>query len=353
MNRSASIALLILAIAAPTAAFAFGVTPSTTRVSGAALLGGSGIGQTSVLAPLPHFDPPKYDETWGTNEAMSVLKKLGYDANSWNLVSVTLTKAANDHKAVANGSFTDSAGDILYTSMCANDYYSQTLKKVCSSAPNACGMRGTGFTTEYHGYKPNGSITNQSSSACSAVQPPDSLCATDTNGSIGNGGAGAGASDAGTTTVIQRRTCAPSYSCQDQSIIQTLTDCSTKTVSVCMAPQFCSIGSSTCLTSDARTGIGTGTIPALDGSLSAIPSIVRKGESSRLFWHVVNASACEVTSGLGVVSRLTSAGAGGVSSGPVTNSTTFHLHCVGIPGAQPPVFDDDAVVNVIPGFEEI
>jgi len=81
-----------------------------------------------------------------------------------------------EHPTVVN-TYTDSTGDVLTLYFCENNSYADTTQSVCTSAPNACGARGTGFITDHHFHNANGIITDETHTPCTAQTPPDSICA--------------------------------------------------------------------------------------------------------------------------------------------------------------------------------
>ncbi|MEN9413359.1 MAG: hypothetical protein RLZZ342_446 [Candidatus Parcubacteria bacterium] len=95
------------------------------------------------------------------------------------------------------------------------------------------------------------------------------------------------------------------------------------------------------------TGGGTG-VTLADLVLRAVPSLIRRGETTKVTWSAANVASCTVTgengdSWTGLVSPV-----GGRISRPITQRTTFTLTCLG--GGNTLV--KTAVVNVLPNWEE-
>ena len=285
---------------------------------------------------------------WLQNNLNTALNKLGFNSQDWTLVSAVVKPEPTHGHMSAYVQFQNDAGDIINTYYCANSDYSATLQEVCTSDPNMCGMRNTGFRTIY---------MNQNSKtvgACSAQKPLDSVCPPAPTPS--------GTNAPSATVTPQPQSCTPSYTCSGSTIIETEADCSTRTLATCVSPLFCSPGSSVCLLGAGFDGgsngvgnggnAGSGTL-ILDGSLTARPSLVSKGERTRLYWNAVNAASCTLTDGLSTLSTSITSGTNGFPSQPLQNKTVFRLHCVGLKGANPATLDADAIVNIIPSFQEI
>lgn len=132
----------------------------------------------------------------------------------------------------------------------------------------------------------------------------------------------------------------PVYTCSGNTIIE---GCSGATVASCQSPSFCTSGSSSCI------------VPSLQvsGPLQARPSLVKAGQTTHLFWSVLNAKSCTVSGQNGDSWALVSSGDAGVVSGPVNQQTTFTLNCLALPGASPASLQQSATVNIIPSFQEI
>lgn len=94
------------------------------------------------------------------------------------------------------------------------------------------------------------------------------------------------------------------------------------------------------------------------GHLQAIPSLVREGDPSRLYWNVTNAASCTVrgSNGDGVSGggawNADFSGANGVETSPIMERTTYTLRCTSFPGATPASVEESATIDVTPTFQE-
>ena len=125
----------------------------------------------------------------------------------------------------------------------------------------------------------------------------------------------------------------------------------------CVSPQFCSPGSSVCLTPQ-PTAIPTGSgNTAFTGNLQTRPNLVPKNGSTTVAWNISNVSSCVVTgtngdswSGISsTAASCTHASTNACVSSVISSQTTFTLSCVALDSA---IFTQTATVNVVPGFEE-
>lgn len=89
------------------------------------------------------------------------------------------------------------------------------------------------------------------------------------------------------------------------------------------------------------------------GRLEARPTLVRAGDSTKLYWHYTNVTRCTVTGTNGDSFTATYAGASGRTSGPINTRTTFTLNCTAIPSATPSTVTESVIINVAPAFIEI
>jgi hypothetical protein len=90
------------------------------------------------------------------------------------------------------------------------------------------------------------------------------------------------------------------------------------------------------------------------GDLQVVPQLVRQGDIVRVYWNVTHVDNCTVTPDNGTDHWTAEAsGAAGVPSGPIMQRTTYTLHCDAFTGANPPIFEETATVNVIPVFQEL
>ena len=230
----------------------------------------------------------------------------------------------------------------------------------CTSAPNSCGMV-------------NGGGTIQCSGSCSASPPPDSQCpvtttpptVTDTNTCVSNTGQACtsaanscGMVNGGGTIAcngscssavpsdnlceqpVVEDVCMPAYICSGSAIVNTCTN---------TVVQQCSYGCS--------SGSSCAAAPSLTivDHLHAQPSLVRQGGTTRLFWHVTNASSCTVTENNPTISDSwtdSDSGTAGKLSSAIGSQTVYTLHCTGLPEATPVSISETATVDIVPIFQE-
>ena len=86
----------------------------------------------------------------------------------------------------------------------------------------------------------------------------------------------------------------------------------------------------------------------MDGHLTAVPSLVRQGTPTTLYWNVSNAD-CTVT-GNGQTWTEEASGAIGKQTTIINQQRTFTLSCEGHDNSD---IVETEVVNVIPVFKEI
>jgi hypothetical protein len=103
-----------------------------------------------------------------------MMSTLGYSTDQWSLAGSSDTAAA-DNQPVRSNTYKDRAGDILTLQFCGNMNYNSTLQSVCTSAPNKCGMTGSGFITDHYDYY-TGALQKESHTPSTAQPPSDSLC---------------------------------------------------------------------------------------------------------------------------------------------------------------------------------
>ncbi|MEK7601819.1 MAG: hypothetical protein AAB480_04780 [Patescibacteria group bacterium] len=97
------------------------------------------------------------------------------------------------------------------------------------------------------------------------------------------------------------------------------------------------------------------------GHLQVIPSLVKKGDTTRVYWNVTGAKNCTVagSNGDGTQGSLTGvwntkfSGAAGKTTSPIMVKTTYTLLCQAFPGITPAMAEESAIVNVLPSFQEL
>ncbi len=124
--------------------------------------------------------------------------------------------------------------------------------------------------------------------------------------------------------------------CSNSTTVKTTDPWCAETTTVCSGGQLCSNGA--CIAA----------LP--QGTLTIVPSRVRKNTSVQISWSVSNAKSCSVT---GKYQGGTMGPYSGtpVTSAPVQVATIFTLNCVGLNDATYKV--DEETVGIIPIFQEI
>jgi hypothetical protein len=144
-------------------------------------------------------------------------------------------------------------------------------------------------------------------------------------------------------------TCTPTYSCSGQTIQYTNSSCQVSNVTTCVAPDFCSPNSSSCLV-PSITLVPTGNYT---GALQISPNIVHPGNSVQVHWNVTDAQSCTVTGSNGDSWSGLSSPNNGETSAPIVSQITYTLSCQGYSGAAPPSIVDQEDVTITPTFKEL
>ena len=252
-----------------------------------------------------------------------------------------------------NAVYTDPNGNTLTIEYCVNGAYVATEQMVCSSAPNACGMVGTGFITKVIS---NERQVSSSQTACTARTVSNSLCSA-------SGGAGSGSGSGTTTSVTTTNKCISAHLCNAANTA-VIDSCTNSVLDDCGSRGYiCSNGA--CLAQSisfysfpAQTGAGQSFTAT--GHLQVSPALVQKGSIVQVYWNVLHASGCTVTgsNGDGLDTSTTGAwstpfsGASGKVSSPITGQTIYHLVCAGLPGAVPASIDESVTVSILPDYQE-
>ena len=91
-------------------------------------------------------------------------------------------------------------------------------------------------------------------------------------------------------------------------------------------------------------------VPAPSATLKAIPSLVHSGDITTISWTGTNVTSCTVHGTNGDSWSGTSSS--GKTSSTILGQTIYTLHCIGYQYAYPPTVDKQAIVNIIPTFQE-
>ena len=139
--------------------------------------------------------------------------------------------------------------------------------------------------------------------------------------------------------------CAVSYSCSGQTIRETDTSCNVTSITTCIAPAFCSAGSSVCLYPPPSF------IPSDDdftGHLQVVPSMVREGDTATVYWNVADVQSCTVKGDV-IDTTGWSATSGSEETSEILSRTTYTLDCIALDGTH---LIETADVKIVPRFEE-
>jgi hypothetical protein len=315
---------------------------------------------------------------------LNIAASLGFTASNQGTLTIGRYKFYPSHGGI-NVQFKNANGDLLTVDLCNNGANVETIQKMCVSSPNACGMVGTGFTTQVIS-RGETQIRN-SVSPCSAKTPSDSLCtstsipipASQQNSCVATNvcsgsdivnsctGSVIGSCPSGCKNGKCNPGCTAHYFCNNSDLYfgdNTYAYCSASKVQNC----DWGCGGSACNPiAHAQFGAFTftftdGTTFSTDGALMARPRIVRNGLTSTLYWNAlyVKAKSCKVvgTNGdsfLGIDSGTTpktssnSSGITGVKTSPILSKVVYTLTCTGIDGSM---LATSTSVSIIPNFEE-
>ena len=92
------------------------------------------------------------------------------------------------------------------------------------------------------------------------------------------------------------------------------------------------------------------TAPAPSATLNATPSLVHSGDISTISWSAINVASCAVRGTNG--DSWTGTSSSGKTSQPILAQTIYTLHCIGVSGSNPSSIDKQAIVNIVPQFNE-
>jgi len=142
-------------------------------------------------------------------------------------------------------------------------------------------------------------------------------------------------------------TCVAAYSCSGQTIVSTANTCIQSNLATCTAPGYCSVGSSVCLYPQ-PTANASSTDPTITGHLQARPTIVAKGNTTKVYWNYSNVSSCTVTGTNGDSWNGTTNG--GQVTGAIHGRTTYTLACTGLDSSR---ISENISVSILPSYQEI
>jgi hypothetical protein len=136
--------------------------------------------------------------------------------------------------------------------------------------------------------------------------------------------------------------CTPAYSCSGHTIQRTDSSCNVINVATCVAPAFCSAGSSVCLYPPPQFNSSG----QYSGHLQVNPSILPEGSTTTVHWNISNVASCSVTGSNG---DSWSGATGSHTSAAITQQTNYTLSCTGLDGSS---INESQMVDVVPLFQE-
>ena len=89
---------------------------------------------------------------------------------------------------------------------------------------------------------------------------------------------------------------------------------------------------------------------SLSATLNAAPSLLHRGNTTTVLWSSTNADSCTIQGTNG--DSWTGTTSSGKTSSPIQGQTIYTLHCIGVADSNPPAIDKQAIVNIIPVFNE-
>ena len=87
-----------------------------------------------------------------------------------------------------------------------------------------------------------------------------------------------------------------------------------------------------------------------DLTISALPSLVHSGDTTKVDWSATNVASCTVTAPNGDLWNTINSIVGGNTSKPITAATTYTLTCLDL---QNQTLTKTATVNILPSFQEL
>jgi len=179
------------------------------------------------------------------------------------------------------------------------------------------------------------------------------VCANPPPGGGGGGGGGGGFGSGGSGSGSGAGACSTLNFCAGSAVIHQASNCSQSLVQNCS--YACTAGA--CVPPPPPSFAPfVATHPNGDfgasGRLQARPSLLKKGDTTQLYWSVSNVSSCSIDGTNKDHWTLSSSGAAGQTTGPIVAQTIYTLNCISLPGATPPSISDSLIVNVVPIFNE-
>lgn len=138
--------------------------------------------------------------------------------------------------------------------------------------------------------------------------------------------------------------CVSQNICSGNNVVDSCTD---EVVQACTGGLLCSAGACIEPLPPAAAAFGN-----FSGHLTAKPSLVRMGDTTKLYWNIENVvdSSCSVTGSNGDAwTELAFSGTSGKTTSQIMSRTVFTLTCTGVDNST---FTETATVNIIPVFQE-
>jgi len=249
---------------------------------------------------------------------------------------------ANDHCRLVKV-YEKKNGATLTLSQCVNGVGSRKVTVPCKSAPNACGVRGEGFVYHENVSNGGGKVDRQ----CNAKVPKlpgsyNKACTSPAN-ACGMRQAGRRQCDGSCGATVPSNALCPETTADDNS----------ENVEV-MINNIESDAATAYIFGNENEG-GNENVPDSDVpevTIRAIPSLVKVGDTSHIFWSAINVNTCDVYDNVGVDAwsnvDLVSP-ANGEETTTITEETTYTIMCNGDNG----LIEGSATIKIIPTFQEI
>lgn len=304
----------------------------------------------------------------------SIASSLGFASSTQSTITQGSYKYNHDH-AGFTATYKDAAGNTLTIDYCDNGAYVAVKQTVCTSVANSCGMTGTGFVTEVDSHERQ---VGNSTSACSAETPSDSLCNNGLSGANNggtNGGSGTNGGD-GTNTgdnvntvqnVDTNTSCSLPNNCGTDGNVRNA--CTGALVETCQYGCTNGVCNTACtphnkcdtdgniheacsgaLVQTCKYGCtdqACNTAPkATIATFTTLPSLVHKGDTTTVKWDTRYITDCSVA---GTDGESWTGTSGTFTSNPIVSQTIFSISCQGEDGTT---VSASSTVNIAPTYNE-
>lgn len=89
-----------------------------------------------------------------------------------------------------------------------------------------------------------------------------------------------------------------------------------------------------------------------DGTITASPALIHRGDTSVITWGATSVASCTVTENNPQINDSWTGVSDSKTSSPLTEQTKYTLTCQGVAGASPASFEKSVIVNIIPVWVE-